>query len=298
LHKPEAGEHTVVWWDPSVLDLNREDEIGARLNKLLTADEPGQRSQRGLRDHAEWQAERSRVRENASIPSLRVITATELASKADQQAESEGGQRGVAEEGKQPQSEKTIEVNSGQLDLFAATASPQTPPVPRPGPAPDVAIESVGIDFSRPHGKRFGTLVHAVLSIVDLNADEANVQQIANLQGRILGATLSEIGAANETVNRSLAHPLMRRASKAMRAGRCRREAPISMQLEDGTILEGNVDLAFLEEGEHERWTVVDFKTDFEIAGRLEEYCKQVALYARAISLATSKEANGVLLRM
>src|SRR5207244_3887274 len=33
-HKPEAGEHRVVWWDPSVLELNKQDEIGARLNKL------------------------------------------------------------------------------------------------------------------------------------------------------------------------------------------------------------------------------------------------------------------------
>jgi ATP-dependent exoDNAse (exonuclease V) beta subunit len=278
-----------------VLDLKREDEIGARLNKLLAADEQGRRSQRGLRDHVEWQAERSRVRENASIPSLRVVTATEHA-KAEEQGAKSGEPSGV--EAKEKRQEQSIEAKSGQLDLFSAPVQPESPTHPLSKDLPDVVIESVGIDFSRPHGKRFGTLVHAVLSIVDLNADEANVQQIANLQGRILGATLSEIGAAIETVNRSLAHPLMRRASKAMRTGRCRREAPISMQLEDGTILEGNVDLAFLEEGEHAKWTVVDFKTDFEIAGRLDEYCKQVALYARAISLATSKEAKGVLLRM
>jgi ATP-dependent exoDNAse (exonuclease V) beta subunit len=295
LHKPEAGEHTVVWWDPSVLDLNREDEIGARLNKLLAADDAGQRSQRGLNDHAEWQAERSRVRERASVPSLRVVTATEHARNEEQPVKSEE-HRNASE--KEKQQEQSDEVETGQLDLFAAPVQPKPPIAPLFESLPDVVIESVGIDFSRPHGKRFGTLVHAVLSIVDLNADEANVQQITNLQGRILGATLSEIGAAIETVNRSLAHPLMRRASKAMRTGRCRREAPISMQLEDGTILEGNVDLAFLEEDDHAKWTVIDFKTDFEIAGRLDEYCKQVALYARAISMATSQQARGVLLRM
>src|SRR5207249_4215097 len=76
LHKPEAGEHRVVWWDPSVLDLNRQDEIGARLNKLLAADEEGKRSEEGIRDHEAWQANRSRVREHAGKPSLRVVTAT------------------------------------------------------------------------------------------------------------------------------------------------------------------------------------------------------------------------------
>ena len=45
-------------------------------------------------------------------------------------------------------------------------------------------------------------------------------------------------------------------------------------------------------------WTVVDFKTDFEIAGRLDEYREQVALYALAISRATGVGVKGVLLRM
>jgi ATP-dependent exoDNAse (exonuclease V) beta subunit len=255
-----------------------------------------------------------------------VITATEYArseeQSEEQRAKGEGerakseGQRAKGEAEGAKSDVQSGGRASGQLDLFEmpeapvaptapqVLAGPQAPPTPQTPAAPplgnlsEVVIESVGIDFSRPHGKRFGTLVHAVLSIVDLTANAGSIQQIANLQGRFLGATQTEIEAAIETVNRSLAHPLLRRASKAMRDGRCRREAPISMQLEDGTILEGNVDLAFLEEGEHAKWTVIDFKTDFEIAGRLDEYCKQVALYARAISLATSTEAKGVLLRM
>jgi ATP-dependent exoDNAse (exonuclease V) beta subunit len=70
------------------------------------------------------------------------------------------------------------------------------------------------------------------------------------------------------------------------------------MQLDDGTIVEGNVDLAFYDETEPVAWTVVDFKTDFEIAGSLDEYREQVALYAVAIARATGQCANGVLLRM
>jgi len=114
--------------------------------------------------------------------------------------------------------------------LFAAPLPPRA--------TLDVAVESVGIDFSRPHGKRFGTLVHAVLSIVDLDADAQGVQATAELQGRLFGATSDEVTAATETVTRALVHPLMKRAAAASRAGRCRRESPIAMRLEDGVIVE------------------------------------------------------------
>jgi hypothetical protein len=42
----------------------------------------------------------------------------------------------------------------------------------------------------------------------------------------------------------------------------------------------------------------VDFKTDVELASRREEYCRQVALYARAIACATGKPARAVLLQV
>ncbi|HSE37679.1 MAG TPA: 3'-5' exonuclease, partial [Blastocatellia bacterium] len=257
-HQPEEGEHRVVWWDPSLLELGKQEDVGSRLNKLIAADEQGKRSQAGIESHVEWQEARMRVREAAGTPTLRVVTATEraLAIKA---AESTDG------------SESAL---------------------------PEVAIESVGIDFSRPHGKRFGTLVHAVLSLVELNADSFAVRAVADLQGRLLLATAEEIGAATETVGRALAHPLMRRAAAASAAGRCRRETPMAVRLEDGTLVEGKVDLAFRDEVKPGNWTVVDFKTDFEIEGRLDEYREQVALYALAISRATKLGVKGVLLRM
>jgi ATP-dependent exoDNAse (exonuclease V) beta subunit len=135
------------------------------------------------------------------------------------------------------------------------------------------------------------------LSVIELNADSLEVRAVADLQGRLLGATTEEINASTETVRRALAHPLMRRAAAASAAGRCRRETPIAVRLDDGTLVEGKVDLAFRDEGRI-GWTVVDFKTDFEIEGRLEEYREQVALYALAISRATKLGVKGVLLRM
>ena len=43
---------------------------------------------------------------------------------------------------------------------------------------------------------------------------------------------------------------------------------------------------------------MIDFKTDLEIAGRLADYQRQVALYALAIHRATGVRTEGVLLRV
>ena len=40
LHKPQAGEHTVVWWDPAVLNLGVEPGVGLRQEDLLAS--PGE----------------------------------------------------------------------------------------------------------------------------------------------------------------------------------------------------------------------------------------------------------------
>jgi len=265
-HQPEAGEHRVVWWDPSVLELGKQEDVGSRLNKLIAADDQRVRSQAGILAHAEWQESRVNVRESAGAPTLKVVTATERAHEIEAE--------GLADSG------------SGDAGKGLRES------------APEVAVESVGADFSRPHGKRFGTLVHAVLSLVDLEADRAGIQSVAELQGRLLTASDEEIQAAIETVARALAHPLLKRAAAASAAGCCRREAQVAMQLEDGTLVEGVVDLAFYDDEGGGAWTVVDFKTDVEIEGRIEEYQTQVALYARAISRATGLPARGSLLRV
>ena len=162
-------------------------------------------------------------------------------------------------------------------------------------PGIEVTVESATGDGPTPHGKRFGTLVHAILATVELDAERAAVERVAEIQRRLLGATADESAAAVETVVRALAHPLLRRAAVAARAGRCRRETPVAVRLGDD-LVEGVVDVAFLEEGIG--WTVVDFKTDVEIAGRLEEYRRQVALYAQAIERSSGARVRGVLLRM
>ena len=161
---------------------------------------------------------------------------------------------------------------------------------------PEVVVESLEIDFARPHGKRFGTLVHAVMSVVSLSADRAAVTEAARLQGRILGANDEEVGAAGETVTRALRHPQMHKAALAQQRGACRREVSVAVKLADGVVVEGVVDLAFQDSAGN--WTIIDYKTDFEVKGRLEEYKTQVGLYARAVAHATGKNTQAVLLRL
>jgi ATP-dependent exoDNAse (exonuclease V) beta subunit len=114
------------------------------------------------------------------------------------------------------------------------------------------------------------------------------------LQGRILGATAKEVESAGKVIEAVLGHPLMTRARESARHGRCRRETPVTLCLE-GTLVEGVADLAFLE---GDTWTVVDFKTDRELEARLEDYRKQVGIYAKAIALATGQKAEAVLMRV
>jgi ATP-dependent exoDNAse (exonuclease V) beta subunit len=148
---------------------------------------------------------------------------------------------------------------------------------------------------ARPAGARFGSLVHAVLATIPLDGGTERIRASAELHGRILGAPPEEVISAVTTVAAALEHPLMRRAGNAARFHACRREVPLTLREDDGTVLEGFADLAFLEDG---KWIVVDFKTDQELAGSLDRYRRQVGIYADAISKATSTPSEGFLFRL
>ena len=87
----------------------------------------------------------------------------------------------------------------------------------------------------------------------------------------------------------------MARARDAWRAGRCRRETPVACRQPDGSLVEGVLDLAF---EDADGWTVVDFKTDAEIAGELARYRRQVGLYASVVAKATGKNVTAVLMQL
>ena len=152
-------------------------------------------------------------------------------------------------------------------------------------------------DFERPSGRRFGSLVHAILASVDLDAESDAIQASAAVNGRFVGATEEEIIAAVATVRATLEHPILRRAAASARKGEIRRETPVLLTLDDGGLVEGVVDVAFLEDlHETAGWTVVDFKTDREFATSSARYTTQVAAYSAAIQAATGMPSRGMLL--
>jgi ATP-dependent exoDNAse (exonuclease V) beta subunit len=159
----------------------------------------------------------------------------------------------------------------------------------------EVALVSAAPGAARPGGARFGTLVHAALATIALDATPAQITEGVMLQARILGAPTEETAAATTLVAAAFAHPLMTRAREAWRDGRCRRETPVACREADGSLVEGVLDLAF---EEADGWTVVDFKTDAEIGGELKRYQRQVGLYASVVARATGRKVIGVLMQL
>ncbi|MBV8772249.1 MAG: hypothetical protein JO166_07975 [Deltaproteobacteria bacterium] len=156
--------------------------------------------------------------------------------------------------------------------------------------AAEINIEQVAQFPGRPSGALFGILVHAILMSIGADGGNDTIARFAAMHARILGASSADATAAVEAVTKALASPLMRRAASAAEV---RRESPITIRLEDGSLVEGIADLAFKEA---ECWTVVDFKTDSQIAGRLNEYRAQLGLYVRGIRASTGCPATGILL--
>jgi ATP-dependent exoDNAse (exonuclease V) beta subunit len=139
-------------------------------------------------------------------------------------------------------------------------------------------------------GKRFGTLVHAVLRDVPLDADRATIRRWAQLNGRIAGAPSDEIEAACSRVEAALAHPLLDRARAAKRK---HREYPVMLHVDGGRLMEGIIDLAFVEDN---TWVIVDFKTDADVSGHRDQYSRQLQWYASALSRLTGLPARAYLL--
>jgi ATP-dependent exoDNAse (exonuclease V) beta subunit len=253
VHRPRAGSHAVVWWDPHALDLDREPGGGVRRREILQADEANDNvaANAGIAAHAAWQQRRASALAAGAHPTIVVKTVT------------------------------------------AAAATATTADAPLAPGLLEVRLETVaGKRTGRPRGKRFGTLVHAILAAVELRGDADHVRRVGANQARLVGATPEERDAAIVAVCAALAHPLMLRAADAAERGGLRREVPVVVAAADG-LVEGVVDLAFEEAG---TWMVVDFKTDAELDHRRPIYEAQVRAYANAIAVATQRAASPVLL--
>ena len=133
LHRPRAGSHSVVWWDPQALELNREPEGGLRRESLLVESESKEIDDGIARAHEGWHERWAATTASGSARTFRLMAPT-----------------GRASSGAAP--EKDV------------------------SPLVEVVADR---DASRPRGKRFGTLLHATLADVDLEADAPSVASLA-----------------------------------------------------------------------------------------------------------------------
>jgi ATP-dependent exoDNAse (exonuclease V) beta subunit len=184
---------------------------------------------------------------------------------------------------------------ASRLELRTATA--RAAELARGAPAhagtqPEVEVVELPREEGRPAGARFGALVHAVLASVPLDADAASLARTVELARRVLGATEEEAAFAERCVARALESEFL---SRARASSSCRRESPVTFRDDDGSLVDGVVDLAFEEKG---AWVVVDFKTDRELESALAVYRRQVGLYARIVAQVTGREAKAILLRV
>jgi len=249
----------VTWWDPHILGLGVTSSFGLHRDDLIVKDGNMFAVEERLQDYERWRTDRATALANGKRQSVRVQTATAWAVEASKQ---------------------------GIDSVIAETAAIQI--VELPGQA-------------RPRGARFGTLVHTVLATVPLDADEQLIRRVAQTHARLLTAsatedakivTQAEVKAAVAIVSAVLEHDLMRRA----RASRnVTRETPVSWVQKDGMLIEGVLDLSFEEDG---ATTVVDFKTDHELAAGESRYRAQLQQYVSAVARATGRPASGILFRV
>ena len=267
LHHPIPGGPTVVWWDPSHLVLEVEEPIPLRHQQILETGSDSAAASEA--DYAAWMRQREALLSAASEPSLTAKTITSLAAGTT---------------GNKATRSRDAASDPAQLRLASIK--------------PDVeVIVSARPDAKRPGGRRFGALVHAMLASIDLDAGAEAIQTSAAVHSRIFDATQEEIQAAITTVGAALQHPILRRATVSAGKGNIRRETPVLLKLEDGSVAEGVLDLAFREQtSSFDGWSVVDFKTDHEFSTAASHYIAQVDLYVRAVQAATDLPARGIVL--
>ncbi|MFQ5737420.1 MAG: UvrD-helicase domain-containing protein [Acidobacteriota bacterium] len=76
-HRPQAGGHQVVWWDPAVLNLGAEGHFGLREEEVLSEDKGRKTADQGLQQYLEWKERRAAALDRGGEPEFRVFTASE-----------------------------------------------------------------------------------------------------------------------------------------------------------------------------------------------------------------------------
>jgi ATP-dependent helicase/nuclease subunit A len=186
------------------------------------------------------------------------------------------GSREQAEDGlrryREWQDARAQRLERGQLPRYRVTTAETSGTA---AGAEHIPVETITLPVAagRPTGRKFGRLVHYILQHAS-SPDQA-------------GAGGPERDAAAEAARQALEYL----AGMIPASAECQRELPVMVKLEDGTLVDGRIDLAWRS---GDLWTVVEYKTD----RREKRNVAQVRLYALALERATGIPARGVVLEV
>ncbi len=137
-------------------------------------------------------------------------------------------------------------------------------------------------------GAERGTVIHRVLSLIDLQAmtgdlDEDLWQELRRLQ---------ENGLLSQEDANIISHRSLRSfyqsdiGSRMLHSQQVRREWGFNLRMEGDTLLQGVIDCAFMEDGQ---WVLLDYKTDriTDEEAFIQRYAMQLEWYARALEQIT-----------
>jgi len=251
--------YSVVWWEPGSgggLKLDASVDFGVRRDDLIVKDVPRNVVADGRSRYDRWKLAREDARESGSVPTVKLATVREW--------------------------------TANPLNVLPADADP--------GAVAIIDVPRTAAATIAASGTAFGLLVHVVVAQAPFDATRHEIDALARAEARLIGLGEAEAAAAAEIVERVFRHELVARARRADAHGACRRETAVTYTLDDGTVIEGFVDLAFEEDG---RWQVIDFKTDRDLDPDGEgQYRRQVALYAAAVARATGQMAEAQIVRI
>jgi ATP-dependent exoDNAse (exonuclease V) beta subunit len=132
-------------------------------------------------------------------------------------------------------------------------------------------------------GVEGGTLVHAVMNLLDLSSPDAVCRRVAAEAVARLGRGLDDDLRARcaVVVQRLLDHPVVAEARAAPERWQ---EVPFSASL-SGVAVSGTIDLCFPTDTSRAQWVVVDWKSSLPPVGDPDRatYEQQLVLYARAL---------------
>jgi ATP-dependent helicase/nuclease subunit A len=144
------------------------------------------------------------------------------------------------------------------------------------------------------YGSAIGRAVHAVLQTVDLATGDG-------LDAAVAAQSLAEGVVGQDAMVRSLVRSAL--ASDLVQRAAVRehwRETYVGAELEDGSLLEGYIDLIFRDDDDDGQLVVVDYKTDSIPAGAVDSrvvfYKPQMDAYRATLAKATGVGVSAVLL--